>query len=112
MKLSHDSSLLYSCSDDGTLFISALRIFVNEKNVDTQTLQYFDSKNILVPKFHMTYGDIAYLTEPIFKGKLDLIKNRHLDRQSKSNEYSGNMEKKNAENAKIIEDKRSQVNII
>jgi hypothetical protein len=84
-------------------------LFVNEKNVDVQTLQYFDSKNILAPKFFMTYKHLAYLTEPIYKGKLDLIKNRMLDRQSKTNEYSGNIEKKNAENAKFIEDKRSNV---
>ena len=111
LKLSHDSSLLYSCSDDGSIFISLLRLFVNEKNVDCQTLQYFDNKNILIPKFFMTYDDLAYLTEPIYKGKLDLIKNRLLDKQSKSNEFSGNNEKKIAENSKHIEDKRTQTNL-
>lgn len=60
----------------------------------------------------MDYNDISYITDAMYKMKIDNIKNKLLDRQSKFNEYSGNIEKKNNENSKEIETKRTKVNIV
>ncbi len=107
---SSDNKFLYSCGSDGSIYISSLTCFYNDNEIKFNTFMYFNPKNVLNKRVYQKYSDFIHLTEPMYKGKIDLIKKRDMDINGIKHEFASEIDKINGENSKAIEEKRFMVN--
>lgn len=108
--VSNDLKYLYSCSSNGSVFLSLLNSFCNESRVNLETFIYFDTKFIINKKMFSKYSDYVQFTEPIYKSKYNSIQKLEFDIQGMNIEFASEIDKINGENTKTLEDKKYTIN--
>jgi WD40 repeat protein len=106
LSVSSDLQYLYTASIDGSIYISSLNGVSYDNQVNPQSFHYFDQRNILPKKVFMNYEDLIYLTDPLYKSKIENIEKRQTDKQTINSEFITGMEKQMSENNKDIQSRR------
>ena len=109
ISLSKDSNFLYSCGEDGSIFVSCVSAVTNDTPVTMNTFIYFDQKNYLPKTMHFDYQDVVYVTDPIYQAKIDALKKKKSMIQSMISEFVTNKEKLVQNNASALEKKRTEL---
>ena len=109
MVISRDNTFLYSCGEDGSVFVSCISAMTNDTPVTINTFIYFDQKNVLPKTMHFEYQDMVYVTDPIYQAKIDALKKKKSMIQSMISEFITNKEKLIQNNASALEKKRTEL---
>jgi hypothetical protein len=104
--VSSDYKLVYSASNDGSIFISLLSIFSNDNPVSLQSLQYFNPKNVLPKKVHMQYSEFVNLTEQMYQDKILHVRNTENTIMKEKGDFKNELDKLIAEYDKTKDDLR------
>ena len=111
LAISSDLKFIYSAADDGSVYISSLVVYSNDVCItNLNTFNYFDVRNVLNKKVHMNYSDLIFLTDAVYKGKLEDIDKREVEIQTVKSEFMSKLEKYVGENAKEVEKKGTDTN--
>jgi len=110
--VSSDLKYLYTCSSNGSIFVSLLNSFCNEAQISLETFIYFDPKYMLHKKVHNVYSDFIQFTEKIYKSKCDTINKLNFDIHGINIEYASEFDKINGDNSKNLEDKKFTINML
>jgi len=108
--VSKDLKYLYSCSSNGSLFVSLLESFCNDTKITLDSFIYFDPKYMVNRKIYSKYSDFIQFTDQIYKSKINSINKLNFDIHGINIEYASEVDKLNGENSKTLEDKRYTIN--
>jgi hypothetical protein len=108
--ISPDLQFIYSASSDGSIFISSIQAVSNDSLVSINSFASFDNKNFLPKKIHMNYADLIYMTDSVYRTKLENIEKRQTQIQTINSEYMTEIDKLSGENTKEIDRKRNEMN--
>lgn len=108
--VSNDLKFLYSCSFNGSLFVSLLSNFCNDAEINLETFIYFDPKYMINKKVHAKYSDFIQFTDEIYKSKCGAINKLNFDIHGINIEYASEVDKINGDNSKTLDDKKFTIN--
>jgi hypothetical protein len=112
LSIDNDLKYLYSCSSNGSIFVSSLHSYCNDALIDLKSFIYFDPKYMLNRKVYSKYSDFLQFTDQIYKAKSNKISKYEGDINGINIEFSSEVDKLNGENSKSIEDKKLIINSI
>ncbi len=107
--VSRNLHLLYSCSEDGSIFVSCITCVSNDYPFIITNYLSFNPVNILPKKMYFNYKDIVYLTEPIYQSKIDDFKKKKNAIQNLIGEFQSNKEKLIQNNANTLDKERTNL---
>ena len=107
--ISRDLHLLYSASEDGSVFVSCITCVSNDFPFTINNYLYFNPKNVLPKKLYFNYSDIIYLTDPIYQSKIEDYKKKKNAIQNLIGEFQSNKEKLIQNNANALDKERTNL---
>ena len=107
--VSRNLHLLYSCSEDGSIFVSCITCISNDYPFIITNYLSFNPVNILPKKMYFNYKDIVYLTEPIYQSKIEDFKKKKNAIQNLIGEFQSNKEKLIQNNANALDKERTNL---
>ena len=69
LAVSKNLEFLYSCSEDGSIFISSISGIANDVQLKLSNFYYFDNKNLIPKNIYFTQEEIMYINDNIYRGK-------------------------------------------
>jgi len=112
LKISTDLQYVYTGSEDGSVIISLLKVFMNERILQKKNLFYFNEKNLLKKKSYINYGSFNYLTDLIYKGIVETISAKEVDITGELNDNVTKIDKRMLEYSSEIENLRNDMNAV
>ena len=107
--VSRDLHLLYSSSEDGSVFVSCITCVSNDFPFTINNYLYFNTNNIVPKKMYFNYTDVVYLTEPIYQSKIEDFKKKKNAIQNLIGEFQSNKEKLIQNNANALDKERTNL---
>ena len=107
--VNYDKNIVYSTSIDGSIVALNLRVFINEKQIRPNHLQYFSSKNKLKRKDHNKLSDFIFITKEVYTEKIKTINGLNAEIKNLESNYRGELEKKTNDYSKSISKKNTEV---
>ena len=107
--ISRDLHLLYSSSEDGSVFVSCITCISNDFPFTINNYLYFNQNNVLPKKMFFDYSDIIYLTDPIYQSKIEDFKKKKNAIQNLIGEFQSNKEKLIQNNANALDKERTNL---
>jgi len=111
IKISSDLQYLYSVSEDGSIIVSLIKVFAQEHIIQKKQKVYFNEKYVLKKKSFINYGKFNYLTDTIFKGIIESISAKKVDKYSEINDNILKVDKKKVEYLNEIEKRRNEMSL-
>ena len=100
---------LYSCSEDGSIFISSISGIANDVQLKLSNFYYFDNKNVLPKNIYFTQEEIMYINDNIYRGKVDTLNKKKSVIQGIISEFQSKKEKLIQNNINDLEDQRGKL---
>ena len=107
--LSKNLEILYSASEDGSIFVCSLSALSNDVPIKLNNFYYFDNKNILQKNIYFKKDDIMYINDNIYRTKTDNLKKKKSAIQSLISEFQSKKEKIIQNNMSDLDDQRNQL---
>ena len=110
IKVSTDLNYVYTGADDGSVVVNLLKMFYQDKIIQKKNNFYFDKKNILKKKCHVSYSGLNYLTDVMYRTFMEFINAKEVDISGEINENHSKTDKKMLEYSDAIDRKRAEMN--
>ena len=109
LSISDDLEFLYSCAEDGSIFVSSISAVSNDVPLNFKNFYYFDMNNVLPRKIYFSSDQIIYITDNIYQNKVDSLKKKKSAIQGMISEFQSRKEKINQNNATDLENQRTKL---
>ena len=109
LKVSKNLEFLYSCSEDGSVFISSISGVANDTQLKLSNFYYFDNKNVLPKNIYFTHEEIMYINDNIYRAKVDNLNKKKSVIQGIISEFQSKKEKILQNNINDLEDQRAKL---
>ena len=107
--VSDNLEFLYSCAEDGSIFISSITAVSNDTPLELKNFYYFDINNVLPKKMYFSSEQIIYITDNIYQNKVDSLKKKKSAIQGMISEFQSRKEKVNQNNQTDLENQRTKL---
>ena len=107
--ISNNLEILYTCSEDGSIFISSISALANDVPIKLSNFYYFDNKNILPKNIYFNMNEIMYINDNIYRNKVDNLNKKKSTIQGMISEFQTNKEKIMQNNVNDFEEQRTKL---
>ena len=107
--ISNNLEILYTCSEDGSIFISSISALANDVPIKLSNFYYFDNKNILPKNIYFNMNEIMYINDNIYRNKVDNLNKKKSTIQGMISEFQSNKEKIMQNNVNDFEEQRTKL---
>ena len=109
ISISNNLEILYTSSEDGSIFISSISGLSNDTQLKLSSFYYFDSKNILPKNIYFNPDEIMYINDNIYRNKVDNLNKKKSAIQGMISEFQSQKEKIIQNNMNDFESERNNL---
>ena len=109
LSISKNLEILYTSAEDGSIFISSISALNNDVPLKLNSFYYFDNKNVLEKNIYFTPDEVMYITDNIYRTKIDNLRKKKSVIQGLISEFQSKKEKIIQNNMTDLENQRARL---